>query len=289
MSFDPGMGKCVGEGCPRTAIYFNDGTGWEIYFEEESSTDEGPGDQNLTGIQNGPLVLYGWNELYIDGDYQECGLAMIEDGVRTCEPVSWMDFVFVVNDQLAYGLYDGSVIQYDGKSWGPLPGFIQNVWINRIWANETHLFGTMDAGRIVMNHDDAWEQLNTRTLQSFSAIWGFSENDVWAGTYEGGLFRFDGEAFEEIDWNGDGCNNDPAILGMWGSGGILYLHTGAAIMRVEDEKIEDLLSFPCIDEEMDYEESTSITSVWGNSPNEVFFSVRDGSFPRRECGVTYLL
>jgi hypothetical protein len=92
-----------------------------------------------------------------------------------------------------------------------------------------------------------------------------------------------------MDWQGDGCNLEPGIRGMWGSDDTLYFHTDTGIMKVEDSEIETLLSFSCIDQEMDYEESTVITSVWGNSPDEVFFTVRDGSFPRRECGVTYLL
>jgi hypothetical protein len=201
-----------------------------------------------------------------------------------------VDDVFIVNDDLAYAIYDGEVIRYNGDSWGPLPGALVDRWVNQIWANETHLFGTMGgAGRIVVLHDGTWELLDTGTLKEFSAIWGFSETDLWAGTYDGSIFHCDGKSCSEISWQGDNCDYDDDIREMWGSDGVVYFYTNSTIARVVDSKVEVLASFPCPDYDIYYEEVPRITSMWGNGPNEVFFTVLDESFPRRECGVVYVL
>lgn len=288
--FYSGMEICVGEGCPSGKIFFNDGNGWKVVFEHEQTMNTGPMDSLLTGFENGPLVTYGYDEFFSGNGYVECGLAIIENGTRKCEPIDWVDDVFIVNNDLAYGVYDGQMIVYENGVWGPMPGPMINSYIGEIWANETYLFGVMQGGRIVMLHDGIWENLDTGTLKSFSSIWGFDETDVWAGTYNpASLYHFDGDTWNENDWEGDGCGSDTAIRDMWGSDGVLYFYTETAIGRVVNSKVEVLASFPCIDYDSNYEEQVEIISLWGNDPDDVYFLVRDGSFPRRECGVIYLL
>ncbi len=288
--FYPGMEICVGEGCPTGKIFFNNGNGWDVVFEQEQMMENGPMDSRLTGFENGPLVMYGYDEIFTGDDYIGCGLSTIENGNRKCEPVYWVDHVFIVNDDLAYGLFEGDMIIYEDGFWGPMPGTMMSISMHELWANETHIFGLMDGGRIVMMHDGDWESLNTRTLNTFSSIWGFSETDVWAGTYEGAeLYHFDGGVWNEIDWEGDGCGTQSSIRGMWGSNGVLYFHTETAIGKVVDSEVEILAAFPCPDYDLSYEEQTEIVSLWGNRPDDVYFLIRDGGFPRRECGIIYLL
>lgn len=297
----PGYGTCVGEGCPRAEIYFNGGNGWESVYKEDNIPDYGWGDVELTGFENGPLVIHGYQEMFFGPGSQEgCGIATIENGVMTCEPIYYVDDVFIVNNNLAYGVYDGDIIRYNGSSWGPLPGSFTENWINQIWADENYLFGTMGgAGRIVSLHEGVWELMDTQTLREFSSIWGFSETDLWAGTYDGRIFHCDGDSCREIPWQGDSCDYDSDIQNIWGSDGVVYFHTGRSIARIVDSKVEVLASFPCPEGDtyyedvfiggIYYEEIPRITSMWGNGPNEVFFSLVDESFPRRECGVVYVL
>jgi hypothetical protein len=132
----PGFGTCVGEGCPSIKIYFNDGNGWETIYQEDQIPDIGWDESQLTGFDKGPLVVYGYHEMFFEeGGTSACGLATIENGTKTCEPIYYVDDVFIVNDDLAYAIYDGEVIRYNGDSWGPLPGALVDRWVNQIWAN----------------------------------------------------------------------------------------------------------------------------------------------------------
>ncbi len=284
---DPG--SCAGGECFSARIYLNDGSGWDVFYDEELTL--GYLDKHLTGFDGGPLITYGWEEIYLPrepyyGDMMECGLATIEDGIKTCEPVYGVDDVFVVNDSLAYGVFEGDIITYDGNSWAPLPVVMPDTWVRRVWANETHLFATVEgAGRILMLHDGIWRSQDTRTLQSFGPIWGFDETDVWAGTSQGGLFHYDGRGWTEIPWEGDNCPWTSAIDGMWGDSGTLYFYTESKIARAQGSGVEVINSWSCPQDET----TPRITSMWGNGPDDVFFTFVDSSFPRRACGIAYVV
>jgi len=286
----PGLpfGTCVGEGCPRIEIYFNDGNGWDSTFLESTATAPfGSSDVYITGFEDGPILMYGDQNIFpFLGSSDSCGLAFIENGTKTCEPITNVDDVFVVNDRLAYAVYQGDLIHYTGSSWGPIPGALTDSDISLIWATENRLFAVMyGAGRIGVSHDGVWEVLDTGTLEEFSALWGFSESDLWAGTNGGGVFHCDGMTCNEISWEGDNCAYDSEIRQMWGSDGVVYFYTSSTIARIFDSKVEVLASLPCAEDS----EVPRITSLWGNGPNEVFFTLVDESFPRRECGVVYVV
>ncbi len=287
-SLIPPFGSCVGEGCPRIEIYFNDGNGWESVFREDLMAPFfGPGETQITGFDNGPLLMFGYQDIFsIISSSSACGLATIENGDKTCEPISYVEDVFVVNNSSAYASYEGDLIRYNGSSWGPLPGALSDNSINVIWANETHLYGTMNgAGRIVELHNGAWELLDTGTLEEFTALWGFGESDLWAGTDNGSVFHCEEGTCGEISWQGDDCAYDSEVGQIWGSNGTVYFYTPSSIARIVDSEVEVLASLPCPEDQ----EVPRITSLWGNGPNEVFFTIVDESFPRRECGVTYVV
>lgn len=284
----PPIGTCVGEGCPRIEIYFNDGAGWRSVYEEDLIAPFfGSSETQITGINNGPLLMFGAQDFFsMMSGSSACGLATIENGEKTCESISYVEDVFVVNNNLAYAIYQGDVIRYNGSSWGPLPGVLSDNSFGAIWADETYLFGAMNgAGRIGVLHNGAWELLDTGTLEEFSALWGFSETDLWAGTFSGSIFHCDGETCRKIPWEGDNCSYGSEIGQIWGSDGTVYFYTASSIARIVDSEVEVLASFPC----PDVEDAPRITSLWGNGPNEVFFTIIDESFPRRECGVTYVV
>ncbi|MBN1652443.1 MAG: hypothetical protein JXA30_01570 [Deltaproteobacteria bacterium] len=278
-------GNCIGSGCYSVSIYLNDGSGWSTHYEDIGTSYSMQ--KSLTGFETGALIAYGWEDVAIvQNSSGICGLSIIENGTKRCEPVYGVEDLFVVNETLAYGIIEGGIIRYNGTSWGPLPVVTSEVWGRRLWANETHLFLLTDGpGAILTLSNGTWHQQDTGTLHDFSAIWGFSENDVWAGSYNGGIFHYDGEAWSQIDWQNANCPQDPAILDMWGDNGTLYFYTSSLIARVEGTEVEVINEWPC----NDMGTQLWISSMWGNSADEVFFAISDSSYPYRECGSAHLL
>lgn len=280
----PEYGDCYGEDCPGTGVWFNDGTGWELFLEPEQSRTL-YSEQRLTGFPGGDLISYGYGDTY---DGRGCGLSTITRGGQQCEPVWEARGVSVVNSDLAYALVDGGLIRYADGAWGPYPGVLNESGnLNALWADETSIFAaSWNAGQLLQLVDDRWTVLDTRTLQSFSAIWGYADDDVYAGTEEGGLFHYDGTSATPIAWEqGGNCRWTSGIRGIWGARGVTYFHTDNELGRIVDGRAETLASWPC----SDFEDQPRITSMWGNGPNELFVAVQDVRQPRQECGTTFLL
>jgi hypothetical protein len=275
----PGDPSCAF--CPDEAMYFNSGTGWQTL------DPAGPrigGRTELTGIDSGPLILYG--EATTLPMSSPCGLAMIDDGVRSCEPLLSVLDVSVVNEQLAYALLEGELLSFDGTSWGPLPQLPPaGSDLTSIWANDSVLMAAdRFAGRIASLRAGSWSIENTRTTDTFSTLWGNAADDVWAGTYQGTLHRLTGATWDEVSWSGSSCP-DPTIYGMWGVGETLYFHTRTTLARWNGSEVEVLLEMPCNHSDDD----PRITSIWGNAADELFVGVSDPSASKRRCGTVLVL
>jgi hypothetical protein len=275
--------------CIQESIYFNDGSGWTPVAGAVSGNPNEPqisGQLTLTGFDGGPLVLYGYGA-YHPMTGIPCGLALLENGQRDCEPVDGVTDVHVVRRDLAYGALQGSLIQYDGERWGPVtapaPG---QGGLSMLWADETVVMATgAMAGTIYTLRNGGWQIENTRTLENFSAIWGFGPSDVWAGTVQGGLHHFDGTTWNEVEWPGSGCSYDSVITGMWGAGGVLFFSTSTSLTRVDGTQAQTIAQWACNPNAV----TPRISSVWGNSANEVFIAVVDDRQPLNTCGTTFLL
>jgi hypothetical protein len=281
--YNPNLPNGCG-GCTHERVDFNDGSGWtevEGVREEDNRFGQSAGALAITGFDNGPLILYGFSSQKMG---QLCGLSMLEDGVRTCQPVDGVTDVQVVNDQLAYALLGGNLIRYDGTNWGPLPVDmpVQNE-LQFLWADSTVAVMTgISPGRIYTLRDGAMRIEDTRTLDHFASIFGFGPDDVWAGTFEGTLYHYNGTAWSQVELPEIECGQPP-IYGLWGANGVLYIVTQSRVMRWDGNRVKTLAQIDCSRGAV-----TGFTSIWGNSENEVFIGMLDnGSFDK--CGPSYLL
>jgi hypothetical protein len=259
-------------------IYFNDGNGWRLTYEETASS-VGPDLTtclyNIMGLSDGSL--FAWS-----GPSRSCNLAYIKDG-----NLDWVNFtvydLFVVNDTLAYAIYsygDLKIIKYDGNSWSPIPAVIPYfVW--HIWADESSVFAGGDGGTIVSLENNEWIVHDTRTLATVKSIWGFSGENVWVGFDDGSLRHFNGETWEQVDWPRTNPSGFNSIEGMWGKDDNLFFHT-AYQLTMWDGNVFTVLA---------YWESAGIhvNAIWGNSPNELFLAVEDTNYQGTSCGPKYVL
>ena len=284
--FDPNEPNSCG-GCLREAVHFNDGSGWEEVEGVSSSTNymfqNGP--MFITGFDNGPLVLYGFS---YDGMGRPCGLSTVHNGVRTCQPVDGVYDVQVVNNTLAYGLLQGRLIRYDGTNWGPLP-IVNSVpsELMFMWGDDTTVMATGGGpGTIYTLKNGMFSVEDTRTLENFSTIWGFSPTDVYAGTVQGGLYHYDGTAWTRIEWTQPSCMGD-SITGMWGKNGVLYFITMTTMQRVTGTTVEKVteLEGDC----QQFMGPKAFTAIWGSSENEVYVSLYDTTQPQNDCGTSFML
>jgi hypothetical protein len=291
--FDPNKpDSCAG--CFKERLHFNDGTGWKEMpgvSAEMGNPFGGGGQLMVTGFNSGPIVLYGYS--FTDMG-QPCGLSFYDDEERSCQSVDGVTDVAVVNDHLAYAVLQGDLIRYDGERWGPLP--IQTPAqhaMQFLWADDTVAVATgMSPGSLYMLKDGAFRVEDTRTLELFSAVFGFGPNDIWAGTYQGGLYHYDGTAWSRVEWEKPDCGQSmfageqSMIFGMWGANGVLYFNTINAVVRVTGTTAEILTALDC---NLAQSGSVGFTSIWGNSENEVFIGMIDQRQRYRDCGPTFLL
>jgi hypothetical protein len=217
-----------------------------------------------------------------------CGLSLLKDGVRTCEPVDGVSDVAVVRSDLAYAALQGDLVRYDGSHWGPVTAIFPGQHeLNMIWADATVVMGTgSSAGKIYSLSVDTWKLLDTRTLDTFTTIWGFSPTDVWAGTQQEHLFHYDGTAWTQVSWPGGGCSQQSGIISMWGAGGVLYFATPTALARYAGSGTPQVIAQWACDSSQG---APQITALWGNSADELFIAIQDTRDPRQTCGMTFLL
>jgi hypothetical protein len=274
--------RCYDE-CPVGTILFNDGNGWQEIYGYGVPLDI------MKGIPNGELLFYGPGRWYQESS--NCELYTVEDGEINCvaKGDTFIREIFAVNDRLAYALViDGGVMKFDGESWKPL-AVPPPRRLNTIWANEEVLFADG-----LSYSEEEWKVQETEG--EFDLIWGFAADDVWAvNSSPTKIYHFDGKAWKTYfeSWPfppHQSCEDDwsqPHIKGIWGSDGVLYIFSHRQIARLESGKIDLILDLPCVEFDEDaHPESASlgIGSYWGNSKDELFVLVWDGSQYGTECG-----
>jgi hypothetical protein len=286
--YDPNVPNSCG-GCLRETVHHNDGSGWKevegLAADRRNFVSNGP--VFVTGFDNGPLVLYGHSYTEMG---TPCGLSSydFDDKVRVCQPVDSVYDVAVVSDTLAYGLLQGQLIKYDGTSWGPLPIAAPIPELFRMWADETTVMALAGGpGVIYTLKDGMFKVEDTRTLENFMSIFGFSPTDVWAGTYQGSLFHYDGTAWTKVEWEKPTCEGFASIGGMWGVDGTLYFITQNSVHRATGTTVEKLteLEGDC----QQFNGPRAFGAIWGASANEVYVSLLDGTQPNNNCGNSFML
>jgi len=240
--FDPSPGPSDVLYC---SVLRNTGSGWMEYLRSDCSLEGGVGSgcescvERLVGSSSGGSVVRTWG-----GSHPPLGL-LDADGVHLWPEDVWqLSDPFVVTDHLAYAVLGGTdskVVRFDGSAWTPLPEILpadlpyQLVW--QVWADENDIWVAGDRGTVLSLGDAGWQVHVLPTLEPITALWGSDGNDVWVGDKGGELFHWDGGTWETVSWpnlaleRGDPCGEPSYVLGIWGSEGVLYVHTGRQLTR----------------------------------------------------------
>jgi hypothetical protein len=273
-------------GMTQASLIWNGGTGWSTIATLGDMYEISDLANSLTGFPGGDVIAF--------SPYS---------GMRIFSPPDWsssiMDFypahVFVVDHDLAYATLDGDprLARYDGSSWGPFPGEPLPYTGRLVWADGTSVFVAGDAGMILSYEDEHWTVHDTRTMEPFISLWGFSADDVWAGTTRGHLLHWDGLEWRTVEWPNLGDDSDEChastsgIEGMWGVDGVLFFHSSEQLVMWDGvefvtlgywpgEKVEEDGIFYCVG-------GLHVHSIWGNSPTELFIAIEESERVPHVC------
>jgi len=256
-------------------ISVNDGTGWQTLVEwGEDSGMYSPAELRLTGFSDGRILTR-----FPDSGMGELGI-ITDNGTASGQGFTALD-VFVVSDNLVYAIsnLEDKIVRFNGAGWEPVPVEMP-YYVSCVWADATSLFAVGSSGTILSLEGDSWRIHDSGTLDSFTAIWGFAEDDVWVGSAEGYLFHWDGQVWNEVPWPDAlaGTEHYASIGGMWGADGVLYFHTFWQLVRVDSSGLHNIAAWPCEEREdpnggTSCEGGVKINAIWGNSPEELFLAV----------------
>jgi hypothetical protein len=260
----------------RTLVWHNEGNGWGLRLEGAGGAFQ----FGITGVDRGPLMLYSSPQ---SSEEFSCRLGMTTRGGFRCLDVDPVQDVFVVNDSLAYALMGGArVLVYNGSEWRnhptPLPYPAQ-----RLWADENDLVAVGTAGTLLRFKGDHWELEDVGALENLTAIWGSAADDLWVGTGSGKLLHYDGASWRQRgEIRGQTCDSRQPVLGIWGTGGVIYAHTPTAVVRWKNGELSTLGNWTC-----GLATTQVVRSLWGRSENDVFVALSDQSFGNA-CGTTFV-
>lgn len=261
-------------------ISSNDGSGWKTQLAWGVPGIGGAGMSYtlFTGFPDGRLL--------VGGDFTaSAGLVSLIDGQQSTDLAFSSHSAFVVDNELAYAASDHEkkIMRYDADHWEPLP--VDSPYeISRLWADQTSLFGVGPHGTVVSLEADGWHVHDIGSVDSLSQVWGFGPDDVWVAgaSADHNLSHWNGQTWSPVDWplhNPTDPSGWTTVEGMWGADGVLFFHTRWEIVRCTSSPLqcEQIAYWPCTafteGEIQDCKGSVVIQSMWGNSPQELFFAV----------------
>jgi len=255
-------------------VYSNNGTGWgEQAFPA----------RDFRGVA-GPA---GYLQLFLQQNSTGCGVALLSQGAIICSAPTRVDQIAVVSQALSFALAEGGqVIRFSDNYWMRVgarldTGAMPQVPHGSIWGTQKRLFVTTVSGSLYRFESPAGAnpvgQPENAPVMTYSALFGFSENDVWAGTTDGALVHFDGNRWDPTTIV---PNCGGGVQALWGSNGILYAISDNVLVRVIQRKAEVLSREEC--------DGPKWVSLWGDSPQEVYLVQNDTSLENGACGSTRL-
>lgn len=147
------------------------------------------------------------------------------------------------------------------------------------------LWASAEAVVVVGSNQQVWvgeaggslQRLDDVPAGTFTAVWAFGTNDVWA-VNAGAILHFDGTGWDQVhDTAGEWVQ-------LWSDGTDLYFLSTRQFGRIVRESglaVEDLASLP--------EGTIRFSSLWGYSKDEVFVSLLDPDFAQVACGEQFML
>jgi hypothetical protein len=286
------LAERVSGGSEEDHLYFNDGSGWDLLYTGPSGgMSSSTCMRHLVGTPSG--VLFTWDP-WVSG----CSLLRIVDGTVRAEAFNVYN-VFVVSDTLVYACSYHGLMQFDGEEWTRVS--IDPCEGRAMWASESRVYLAESSGIVEVFGGETWDSWDTGTISTLTAIWGFSDDDVWVGTDHGELRHWNGEEWTSVSWPDMDDSPDPnscryehqQIEGMWGIEGTLFFHTGKQLAMRDGVDFAVIGYWPgeYTATEGGYEcrGAIEIHSIWGNAPEELFIAAWDNEQEFGECGSEYLL
>ncbi len=270
----------------RTRLDLNEGEGWSGVYDA-SCGREPPPDWDarclsaLVGRLGSALVGVAWGI-----SLTRTPLVSLEGGTTR----AWSDDALglvsptFVREDLAYAILPGTdvkVVRWRGTAWEPLPAVLPYREVTQLWADENEVWVAGTRGTVLSLEGASWRVHAVPGLTDAAALFGFSGTDVWVSGRAGELLHWDGATWTGVPWEvaetaGSPCAYPDWIYGMWGRDGMLFLHTGNAILRWSGGRLSVLGAWPperdasgaCVG-------GVLLLRVRGLSPNEVFFAAME--------------
>ena len=250
----------------RMWIYFNDGSGWKIIHEEPE-----PFPGKITGFPGGGVLLQRARGRS-SPSMTSCGLKRIDKGRADCEIPGAVTDVHVAGPQTAYAIRNDRVLKYSGGQWTqlgqPLGDGSGSFVPEAIWGDQNTVVVIGASGVYLGRADTGAFVLQAGAPQGASAVFGFGPTDIWVGTGSGEVWQFDG-----TQWKAVISSSTPSAMckrtvqDLWGADGKLFVLGRQHLLTLEMGSMTELASW-C-------EVGVRLTSIWGNSSQEVFMGVRD--------------
>jgi hypothetical protein len=263
-------------------VLVNYGSGWSTYHSEiaDGSTSCL---ESLTGDDSD--VLYTWG-----GASASCALGRIsEGGSITREGFGVWDIFTAANNRIFAimgGATEQKIIEWVEDEWVPVPFAVPPYEVQHLWSDGIRIWAVGNNGTVVDYNEGTWTVHDIGTLDVFSSIAGIEDGRIFTGTNSGRLFMYSESDWEELSWpSGASCGGASTIHSMWSTGNDLYFATAKQLTLFSSESFSVLGAWEC-----DGEDGTlDISSLWGNSAEEVFIGVSDPNAFREYCGDMYIL
>jgi hypothetical protein len=262
---------------PRTRVLRNRGEGWVRRAEMPGSSF----DVLLRSLGRNTLAL----AILPGGDSVTCPLGVIHEDELECLVVDPISDIVRVTDTLGYALMFGTrLIRWNGEQWRS-EGNLLPYPVRVLWADGEDVLAFGTAGTVLRKTSVGWELVGVDSFESFTAVWGEAADDLWLGTATGKVMHFDGESVaERYELGGTTCSAMHPIVGLYGSGDMLYMHTGSQIARVEiGDDLEVLGDWSC----QFGGASQELVALAGTGPDDVFVALRDLSVGS-DCGAVFV-
>ncbi len=208
-----------------TLIYAVGESGTVFRFENNKwypVTDTAFGDKDLTGVwgtgvSDVHVVGEKGKAVHFDGKTWEA----LKDGTSTS-----VDFNGVRGRQGAgvYAVGDNCWISaWNGSKWQLVPGGDKPAGcsnnLNSVWVGGPgDVWVVGDNGTVLRSSKGNWSELTPKfTTQKLTHIWGQNVSQMWATTFDGKVFKYDGTTYKEV-YNGvSDIITDKQLNGVWGS------------------------------------------------------------------------
>jgi hypothetical protein len=258
----------------RTELWWNDGRSWRASVDETNQM----GRYELSGVPGSVLMV---NAEPVDAiefggmspGFDLCELGTVDGAGLECQDLDPVTSVFVTGGESAAAVMGSRLLLYDGERWRgdttPIP-----FPVTEVWSDGVNTLAAGRAGIVLWRETDSWRLEDPGTLAHITSVWGTSRENVWAGTSDGHILRYDGVTWTDVGAiGGVTCDLVRPIIGIWGAGDDVYLHSATQLVRVRGGAIESLANWTCSPSVIP--RALEISGLWGNGPDEIFVAVID--------------